>query len=101
MRQALTPILFDDHDRATAEKQRRSPVSKATVSPAARRKAARKRTDDGHPVHSFRSLLADLATVTRNTVRFGANLIATILATPTPFQQHAFDLLGISPAADM
>ena len=101
MRQALTPILFDDHDRATAEKQRRSPVSKATVSPAARRKAARKRTDDGHPVHSFRSLLADLATVTRNMVRFGANLITTILATPTPFQQHAFDLLEISPAADM
>jgi hypothetical protein len=101
MRQALTTILFDDHDRAAAEAQRRSPVSKANVSPAARRKAARKRTDDGHPVHSFRSLLADLATVTRNTVRFGANLIATILATPTPFQQHAFDLLGISPAADL
>jgi hypothetical protein len=84
MRQALTPILFDDHDRATAEKQRRSPVSKATVSPAARRKAARKRTDDGHLVHSFRSLLADLAPVTRNTVRFGAKLSATILATPHP-----------------
>jgi hypothetical protein len=64
-------------------------------------KAARKRTDDGRPVHSFRSLLADLATVTRNTVRFGADLTATILTTPTPFQQHAFDLLGISPATDV
>ena len=101
MRQVLTPILFDDHDRAVAAAQRRSPVSKADASPAARRKAARKRTDDGHPVHSFRSLLADLATVTRNTVRFGADLTATILTTPTPFQQHAFDLLGISPAADL
>ena len=101
MRQALTPVLFDDHDRAAAEAQRRSPVSKAQVSPAGRRKAARKRTDDGLPVHSFRSLLADLATVTRNTVHFGANLNATILATPTPFQQPVFDLLRFSPAADL
>jgi hypothetical protein len=101
MRQALAPILFDDHDRATAQAQRRSPVSKATVSLAAQRKAASKHTDDGHPVHSFRTLLTDLATVTRNTVRFGTNLDATVLATPTPFQQHAFDLLGVSPTADL
>jgi transposase len=101
MRQALTPILFDDHDPVAAQSQRRSPVSKARVSPAARRKAAVKRTDDGHPVHSFRTLLADLATVTRNTVRLGKDLCATLLATPTPFQQHVFDLIGISPAADL
>jgi hypothetical protein len=101
MRQTLAPILFDDHDRATAEAQRRSPVSKARVSPAAERKAATKRTDAGHPVHSFRTLLTDLATVTRNTVRFGKDLHATILATPTPFQQHVFDLFGIAPAADL
>jgi hypothetical protein len=101
MRQALTPILFDDHDRATAEAQRSSPVRKAQVSPAARRKAACKRTDDGHPVHSFRTLLADLATLTRNTVRFGRDLCATVLATPTQLQQHAFELLAVSPAADL
>ncbi|MBV8335571.1 MAG: transposase, partial [Alphaproteobacteria bacterium] len=101
MRQVLSPVLFDDHDRAAAETQRSSPVSKARVSPAARRKAARKRTDDGQPVHSFRTLLADLATLTRNTVRFGENLSATVLATPTPFQQHVFDLLGVSPAAQL
>ena len=101
MRQALTPILFDDHDRTAAEAQRVSPVRKAQVSPAARRKAAGKRTDDGYPVHSFRTLLADLATVTRNTVRFDRGLCATVLATPTAFQQHAFDLLGIAPAADL
>jgi hypothetical protein len=101
MRQALTPILFDDHDRATAALQRPSPVAKARVSSAARHKAGTKRTDDGHPVHSFRTLLADLATVTRNTLRFGQQLCATILATPTSFQQHVFDLLGVSPAADL
>ncbi len=101
MRQALTPILFEDHDRTAAQAQRLSPVGKARVSPAARRKAAGKRTDDGYPVHSFRTLLADLATVTRNTVRFDKGLCATVLATPTAFQQHAFDLLGIAPAADL
>ena len=98
-----------DHDRAAAEAQRSSPVRKAQVSPAARRKAARKRTDDGHPVHSFRTLLADLATLTRNTVRFanhpgsrpGQDLCATVLATPTPLQQRVFDLLGVSPAAQL
>jgi Transposase DDE domain len=101
MRRALTAILFDDHDRAAAQAQRRSPVAKATVSRAAQRKAARKHTDDGQPVHSFRTLLTDLATLTRNTVRFGNDLSATVLATPTPFQQHAFELLGVSPAADL
>jgi hypothetical protein len=101
LRQALAPILFDDHDRAAAEMQRLSPIGKARVSPAARRKAAANRTEDGHPVHSFRTLLADLATLTRNTVRFGQHLAATVLATPTPFQQRAFDLLGASPAADL
>jgi hypothetical protein len=101
MRQALASILFDDHDRTAAQAQRHSPVSKARVSPAAQRKAASKRTDDGHPVHSFRTLLTDLATITRNTVRFGTDLHATVLATPTPFQTHVFDLLGISPTAEL
>jgi len=101
MRQALAPLLFDDHDRAAVHAQRRSPVAKATVSPAARRKAASKHTEDGHPVHSFRSLLTDLATMTRNTVRFGADLETTVLATPTTLQKHAFDLLEVSPTAEL
>lgn len=101
MRQALASVLFDDHDRAAAQAQRRSPVTKAIGSPAAQRKAASKRTDDGHPVHSFRTLLSDLATVTRNTVRFDNDLCATVLTTPTAFQQHVFDLLGISLTADL
>jgi hypothetical protein len=66
MRQALAPMLFDDHDPAAGEALRASPVAKAQPSPAARRKAKTKRTDDGLPVHSIRSLLADLATLTRN-----------------------------------
>ena len=71
-------------DPAAAAAQRSSLVAKAKVSPAARRKAARKRTEDGQPVHSFRTLLQDLANLTRNSVRFGDAHPTTILARPTP-----------------
>ena len=101
MRQALAPILFDDHDRDAAQAQRTSPVAKAEVSPAAKRKAATKRTDDGLPVLSFRTLLANLATLTKNVVRFGKGNTLTLLATPTALQQRAFELLGLKPALSM
>ena len=68
MRRALAPMLFDD-DAAAAEAGRSSPVAPAQRSKAARAKAGRKRTPDGLPVHSLRSLLGDLATLTRNRVR--------------------------------
>lgn len=99
MRRALAPLLFEDHDRAAAQARRSSPVAKAQVSPAAKRKAETKQTDSGLPVHSFRSLIADLATLTRNQVRFGQADVFTMLATPTNLQQRAFDLLGLKPAA--
>jgi hypothetical protein len=98
LRQALAPLLFDDHDPDAAEAKRSSPVAKAKPSPAARRKANTKRTDDGLPVHSFRSLLADLATLTRNTVRFGRDHTTTLLATPTEIQRRALQLLDVQPA---
>ena len=97
MRQDLAPILFDDHDRAAGEVLRPSPVAKAQPSPAAKRKVKSKRTDDGLPVHSFQTLLADLATLTRNTVRLGSAHTTALLATPTTIQQRAFDLLRLSP----
>jgi hypothetical protein len=82
LRQALAPLLFDDHDRAAAAAQRASPVAAARRSPAARAKAQTKRTAAGQPVHSWRSLLADLATLTRNTVRLGDASPLTLLARP-------------------
>jgi hypothetical protein len=95
MRQALAPMLFEDHDRTAGEALRSSPVAKAEPSPAAKRKARKKLTDDGQPVHSFRTLLADLATLTRNTVRCGKAPEMTLLARPTEIPQRAFDLLGV------
>jgi hypothetical protein len=98
MRQLLTPILFDDHDKAAAEAARTSIVAKASRSAAADRKALTKRTDDGLPVHSFRSLLGDLATVTRNTMAMDAQPDATFTLYPqlTPVQARAFQLLGVA-----
>jgi len=94
MRQALAPMLFDDHDRAAGEALRSSPVAKAEPSPAATRKARKKQTDDGQPVHSFRTLLSDLATLTSNTVKCGKAKFA-LLARPTEIQQRALNLLGV------
>src|SRR4029077_1923901 len=100
MRRSLVPLLFDEPDPAAREAQRTSPVAKAEPSPAAHRKA-RKRTEpvDGEPlpVHSFHTLLGDLATLTRNVIRLGRDHLTTILATPTATQRRALDLLGVSP----
>jgi len=98
LRRAWAELLFDDDDRPAAAAVRPSPVAAAKVSPAAQSKAARKRTPDGRPVHSFRSLLRDLATLTRNLVRFGDAPPVVMLARPTALQQHAFDRLAIAIA---
>jgi hypothetical protein len=99
MRQALAPILFDDHQRAEAAAARSSIVAPAQRSKAARRKAATKRTTDGLPVHSFQSLLAELATFTRNTMAMAAAPHDTFLLypQPTPIQLRAFELLAVQP----
>jgi len=99
MRRRLAPILFDDHDRAAATAERTSIVAPAQRSPAARRKLTARRTDDGMPVHSFRSLLADLATLALNKVSPPGNqkYSFNLPTTPTPLQARAFELLGVSP----
>ena len=97
MRQALAPILFDDDDPQAAEAARKSIVSPAERSPKAKSKDLLKQTEDGMPVHSFQTLLKDLATLTRNEVRMGAQTLH-MLATPTPVQQRAFQLLQVSAA---
>ena len=97
MRQALAPLLFDDDDKATAEAQRDSPVVPAKPSPSAQDKARTLRTEDGFPVHSFQTLIADLATIAKNRIRPklpGADSFDQITR-PTPLQRRAFDLLGV------
>jgi transposase len=95
MRQALAPMLFDDDDTQAAEEARKSIVGPAQRSPNAKRKDTLKRTSDGMPVHSFQTLLKDLATLTLNEVQVGEQTMQ-MLATATPVQRRALQLLQVS-----
>ena len=98
MRQALAPILFDDHDKQQARSLRKSVVKSAQISDAAKRKALTKKTEDGLPVHSFRTLLEDLATVAK--VKIKPNIKGSPcfnkITNTTPLQDKAFELLGVN-----
>jgi transposase len=98
MRQRLAPMLFDDTDKEAAEAQRSSVVVQAQRSKAAIKKQTTGLTVDGLAVHSFRTLLLDLATLARNTMTTAINPDhpLTVLTRPTPIQQRAFDLLGVA-----
>ena len=62
-----------------------------------------KRTEDGLPVHSFATLLADLATLTLNKVHLKSSPNSTFMMTarPTPVQRRAFELLDLDPDKDV
>jgi transposase len=98
MRQLLAPLLFDDHDKAEAKSARASIVAPAQRSAAALRKAAARKTDDGIAVHSFQTLLKDLATVVKNRIQPKDKTIPAfdMLTTPTALQQRALDLLSVT-----
>ena len=99
MRQRLKPMLFDDEDAEGAEARRSCVAAPAQVSASARAKAATKRTPEGDPVHSFRTLIGDLATLTRNTVapRLAGAEPFQVTTRPTPLQRKALKLLGVKP----
>lgn len=99
MRARLASMLYDETDHEAAAAMRASIVAKAERSEAAIRKQTTGRTDDGLPVHSFQTLLADLATYCRinATTALNEKYIFTLHTRPTPTQQRAFELLGINP----
>ena len=98
MQARLAPLLFTDDDKPAAQAARQSPVAPAARSPRALAKAAAKRTDDELPVHSFASLLADLATICLNTIAPADPALPgfRLVTTPTPLQRRALDLLSVS-----
>ncbi len=94
LKAAWAPLLFKDEQPPIAS----DPVAKATRSPGAQRKAQTKRTEAGEPCHSYRSLLAELATLTRNTIRLpGASATFDKLAEPSALQARALDLAANAP----
>jgi hypothetical protein len=68
---------------------RTSIVAPAAISGRARTKKQTLRTEDGLPVQTFQSLLANLATLTRNRVRATAAVGFDQLAKASPLQQRA------------
>jgi transposase len=98
MRQLLAPILFDDDDKVRAQAARASIVAPAQRSAAAKLKAFTKQTADGIKVHSFQTPIGDLATIVKNRIQPTDKNIAVfdMLTQPTPIQQRALDLLGVS-----
>jgi len=97
MRHCLKPMLFDDEFIDDAQATKPSAVAKAQRSAHARYKDATRHADDGLPVHSFQTLLQDLATLTYNITHTALNPNAKIILTtrPTPLQEKAFRLLGV------
>ena len=94
LRQAWVSLLFKDETPTTPT----DPVAKATRSTSAQRKATTKRTTTGQPCHSYKSLLAELATLTRNTIRLpGTHATFHKLAEPNPTQAQALALAEHAP----
>lgn len=96
MREAWAPLLFEDEE-LPQQRQQRDPVAPAQPSPSARRKKATRLTSDGLPLHSFKTLLAELAKRCRNTCRVKTDPASrfTTLTDPSPLQARALQLLGL------
>ncbi len=93
LRKAWAPLTYTDEQPPN----RTDPVAPAQRSPAAARKASRHRDQNDQPLRTFHGLLAHLATLTRNDIRYGHDAHAPIIATlaiPTDTQRRAFELLG-------
>ena len=97
MKEALAPALFKDDDKEGARAARQGPVAPAVRSPKALEKAARKRTEEGWPAHSFETLLADLGTISVNTIEPTDQSVPSFkkVTLPTTLQRRAFELLGV------
>jgi transposase len=99
MRKAWAPLLFEDEELEEARK-RRDAVKPARPSASSKRKKSLKLTDDGLPVQSFQTLLAELGTLCRNKCRMGSDSSSPAfyqMTEPTPLQKRAFDLLEMYP----
>lgn len=99
MRQALSPLLFDD-ETLPIERKRRDPVAPAEPSASARRKKTARETEDGFPIHSFETLMAQLGTRCRHLCRLKSDVGSPAFfqdTLPTPLQTRALELIRLFP----
>jgi transposase len=99
MRKSLSPLLFDD-EKVVEETDSLNPVThRYQRSKKAQDKAASKKTEERLPVHSFQTLMDDLGTIVKNTIKSNCSEVPLSfekITQPTPVQQKALDLLSVS-----
>ena len=101
MRRALRPVLFDDEE-LEINRTLRDPVAPAKASGSAKRKKLTRRTVDGFDVHSFETLMIEMATRSKNFYRPKSGSAiepVEMIADPTPFQTRVFELLNAYPVS--
>jgi transposase len=101
MLQAWAPLLFADQQLPEMRKLR-DPILPATISESAKDKKATHQTQDALPVHSFSSLMDDLATRVRVTYGLKSDTSSPTfqqVPDPSPLQARAYQLLASYPVA--
>ena len=103
LRRAWAPLLFEDEER-WEERKRRDPILPARPSDSAQRKKRSQETADGLPVHSFETLMEDLASRARVTYALkplkaaeNTNLKFQQVPEPTSVQARAYELIRMFP----
>ena len=99
MRRTLAPLLFEDEE-LPEERKRRDPILPAKPSDSAKQKKSSRQTADGFPVHSFETLMSELATRSRVTYKLKSKdlgLTVKQIPDPTPLQARAYELLRLLP----
>jgi hypothetical protein len=99
MRNALAPLLFDDEQLAD-DKNTRDPVAPAEPSFEAKLKKSNRKTADGLPIHSFKSLLDELGMYMRNycsikELNTESKLTVNQYTELSPVQKRSFELLNL------
>lgn len=98
MRKALSTILFEEEEIEKIDSSDLSGLLRYQPSAIAKQKAGNKRNQENLPVHSFSTLLADLATIAHNKIQInlqGEKVTFDKITQPTALQQKALDLLGV------
>ena len=99
LRQAWAELLFDD-ETLPRERLHRDPVAAAKPSKAAQKKKSQRRTEEGLPIHSFSTLMAELGTRCRHRCRLKADPDTPSIeqdTEPTPLQARALELIRMFP----
>jgi transposase len=99
LRQVLAPLLFDDETLASDRKQR-DPVAPAKPSTAAKSKKVARVTENGLPIHSFKTLMVEMGTRCRHRCRVKSDPQCPPIfqyTDPTPLQTRALELIRLLP----